>query len=160
MPRPRTGAAVGLAVLAALASVPLPRDPAAASCAAPGLTFRDGREQPRVTPGETVTLISDGYVDGCNDGGETGPPFGCGTPAWEQPTQDVELRFRQPGRMETLATADAENVGDELGHISWTVTIPADAAAGHGVLVPDGGERLRIRVAPEQPADEPSATAG
>ena len=38
--------------------------------------------------------------------------------------EEVALKLPQGGEELLLATADARNNGDDLGRISWTVTIP------------------------------------
>jgi hypothetical protein len=92
-------------------------------------------------------LTGTGFVKGCDDGGDS--DFGCAAPKYEQPRDDIELRLRQRGEERLLATADAQNEGDDLGRVSWSATIPADAIAGRATLVPDGGEPLTIRIVPE-----------
>lgn len=61
---------LALATLCALVAVPLPGGPAAADCGPSVLSFADGRVEPRLVPGETVSVTAAGYVDDCDDGGD------------------------------------------------------------------------------------------
>jgi hypothetical protein len=56
--------AVGLAALVGLVTVPLPEHFASAACAPSDIEFKDGRTQPLLVPGETVTLTDTGFVLG------------------------------------------------------------------------------------------------
>jgi hypothetical protein len=142
-----TRAAIALVAFGALVAIPLPGDYASADCAAPAIRFEDGRSHIRVAPGDSVTLTGTGFVKGCDDGGDS--DFGCAAPQYEQPRDDIELELRQGGEERLLATADAENECDDLGRVSWSATIPADAIAGRATLVPDGGEPLTVQIVPE-----------
>ena len=139
--------AVAVLALGLLVLVPLPGDGAAADCATPLLRFADGRTDARVAPGETVTVTGAGYVEGCDDGGD--PDFACAPPLHEQPSEGVELWLRQSGEQRLLGTADARNVGDDLGRVSWSFVVPADAAEGRATLLPHGGAPLAIHVVAE-----------
>ena len=69
--RPRIRrSALALLVLGAVVVVPLPGDVASADCATSDLQFEDGRTQPEVVRGETLTLFANGFVKGCDDGGD------------------------------------------------------------------------------------------
>lgn len=140
-------ARAAVTLVAVVVLVPLPVGSASADCATGILQFDDGRTQLSVVPGEVVTLTSAGYVKGCDDGGD--PDVGCSAPLHEQPREDIELRLRQGGEERPLATVDAQNEGDDVGLVSWTVTIPVDAIAGRATFVPDGGQPLTVRVVPE-----------
>ncbi|MSW71418.1 MAG: hypothetical protein F2829_15335 [Actinobacteria bacterium] len=140
-------ARAAVTLVAVVVLVPLPVDSASADCATGVLQFDDGRTQLSVVPGEVVTLTSAGYVKGCDDGGDR--DVGCSAPLHERPREDIELRLRQGGEERPLATVDAQNEGDDVGLVSWTVTIPVDAIAGRATFVPDGGQPLTVRVVPE-----------
>lgn len=141
---------VALGALVALASVPMPQHAAVAACVT-GLQFDGEPDRRVVAPGETVTLSGAGYVEGCDDGGD--PHMGCGAPLHERPRQDVELSLSQGSDEVVLAVADAEKVGDDFGHVSWIVTIPADVSLGRAVLSADGAE-LDIRIRSGQATSE------
>lgn len=135
--------ALAAVLLGGFVVLPLPGDAASADCIAGVPRFEDGREPPLVTRGETFTIVGDGYVQGCDDGGDS---LGCGTPMHERPAEDVVLELHQRGETWRLATANAENDGDAVGHVSWTVTVPADAIPGRATLRADGGSALEVRI--------------
>jgi hypothetical protein len=130
---------VGLSVaLAAVVVAPYPSTPAVGDCSAPQLSV-GGDLGSRKTPvvlhqGAEVSVDGRYFVDGCDDTGG-GDVFGCShdEPEPEPPLQDAELELLDSTRSEhglVLGVADADDRGD----ISWTVTVPADAPLGRGVL--------------------------
>ncbi len=133
---------LALGALLALVFVPMPQDAAVAACVA-GLQLEQELDVGMVAQGETITVVGEGYVQGCDDGGD--PGVGCGAPLYERPKEDVELRLAQDANEVLLGVADAEQVDGDFGHVRWTVTIPADAAIGRAVLKADGAA-LRIKI--------------
>jgi len=118
--------AAWLVAFGALTLVPLPGHVAVAGCE-PGFGFAGQPNRHRVALGETVTLTGGGFTVGCDDNGD--PEFACATPDSEKANKDVALVLRRGDTETTLATVDARHEGDDYGSISWTVTIPVDAAA-------------------------------
>ena len=130
---------VGLSVgVAMLVLAPLPSSPAAGSCAAPQLSVGGdfgGRDSPvTLHRGEELTVDGRYFVDGCDDTGG-GDAFGCSEdePEPAVPLEDAQLELLDSARSTSglaLGVADA----DDHGRIAWTVTVPADAPLGRGVL--------------------------
>lgn len=133
-----------LTVLLGLALAPFPQPPAAASCAAPSL---DAPRQLVLQRGATTTVGGRAFVDGCQDSMGCTVGFGCDHCEYDEPTprplQDVTLRLRQRDRTWRLGTADAETAA---GRVSWTFDLPARVRPGPAMLLPEGGEPLRVRV--------------
>jgi hypothetical protein len=129
--------------LLGLALVPLPRTPAAASCAAPSL---EAAERSVLGRGTTTTIEGRGFVDGCQDNMSCSAVPGCSHCEYNDPApkplQDVALRLRQGNRRWLLGTADA----DHLGRVTWTFDLPAGLDRGPAILLPDIGEQLRVRI--------------
>jgi len=95
-----------------------------------------------------VTVDGRRFIDGCDDTGG-GDAFGCSTeePEPEIPVEDARLELLESAASEdglVLGEADA----DDAGRVSWTVTIPADAPLGRGVLVAAFSEGLHVVVRP------------
>jgi hypothetical protein len=144
-----------LTVLLGLAVVPYPAAPAAASCAAPWLSFdgeRPGRERVEVARGEELTVLGRGFVSGCDDQGEVSA-FSCSgndVGQAEEPMVDIELYVAQQRPTYTqvsLGMADAGTAEDNrLGWVTWTFTVPETMRLGGAQIWTEGSESLRVRV--------------
>lgn len=156
---------LALASLLVLAAAPYPQPPAQASCAAPRLQLEgaagteradraEGGSRPTLRRGEQVTVSGRGFVAGCDDepdaptldcsGGDEG---GAGVP--ESDIALVLLRGRATMRQTVVAEADARGAEDgELGHVTWTFTVPARHPLGRAVLKTEGSEPLPVRLVP------------
>ena len=117
--------------------------PAAADCAAPQLDLEPGARLPRA--GE-VTVAGRFFKDGCNDVGSCHGVLGCQRcdygPAAE-PLAGLTLQLQQRGRTWDVATADATG---ELGEVTWTFDVPAEARRGPARLTVDGAYAGPARV--------------
>ena len=130
-------------LLAALLVMPWPLDTACAGCA--GVLEVEGSTMSLVSPGESFTVVGQGFTEGCDDNGDAG--LSCGVQAYERPLQDIELRLVRGTATTSLGTEDARKEGDNYGLVTWTVEIPADAPPGR-VTLEAGGASLQLRVAP------------
>lgn len=141
-------AAAGALLAAAIA--PWPTWDASAGCVAPYLRVDDARqERPVVNRGASVTVEGRAFVEGCNDtGGSSGFP-GCSSQDDEPvlPHEDIGLRITQGDRQWELGREDAGTADDnQLGHVSWTITIPDDLRPGRARLEADASDSLPILV--------------
>lgn len=142
---------LALAVVTALVSGPWPGDSASASCVAPTLSIdgNDGFEGRPTLPTELdLTVDGTGFANGCNDTG-TSSGFGCSANhgALATPMKDITLRLRQGGREWDLGVVDAGSAeNNQLGQVTWTVTVPDDVKPGKARLVTDHSMPLKIKV--------------
>lgn len=136
-----------VAMLLALAVAPFPGSPAAASCVGP---YLDGVDGDVVEARATMTVEGRAFVDGCRDTMSCTGFLGCSSCEWNDPPPtpmtDVELRLEQGGRSWSLGTADARSADDEVGWVTWQVTLPDDVRRGRARLVTDAGATATIRV--------------
>ncbi|KAA1428771.1 hypothetical protein [Nocardioides antri] len=89
------------------------------------------------------------FVDGCDDTDGSSSTLGCSTPddEVETPHEDIGLRVTQGARRWELGREDAGTAdNNQLGHVSWTVTIPDDLNPGRATLEADNSDPLRIVV--------------
>lgn len=137
------------AVLVAAAVAPWPAWNASAGCAAPSLEVVGTDDlRPTLTRGATVTVSGRSFVDGCNDTGGSST-FGCTSEEEEPvlPHEDISLTITQGDRRWELGTEDAGTADDnQLGQVTWTVTIPADLEPGRALLQADPSEPLPVFV--------------
>jgi hypothetical protein len=133
--------------LLGLAVLPYPAVPASASCAAP---YLEVAERMVLERGETATIEGRAFTGGgCQDSMSCTSSFGCDSCTYDDPPpvpmEDVALRLMQAGRTWDLAVADAGNADDnELGWVTWTFEVPAEADRGPARLLPDDAQPVRI----------------
>ncbi|HXH80427.1 hypothetical protein [Nocardioides sp.] len=131
-----------LALLTAATFLPFGHEPAAASCASPYLTNVDDLV---TRPGATVEIKGAGFANGCQDLGSCTTTLGCSEcdyGAEPTPRSGITLTLRQQGRSWPLGTAEA----GENATVTWTVDIPSEVKAGWATLVPEHGQRAKVRV--------------
>jgi hypothetical protein len=135
--------------LLGLAVLPYPAGPASASCAAP---YLEVSEQTTLERGEAATIEGRAFTGGgCQDSMSCTSSFGCDSCTYDDPPavpmEDVALRLVQDGRTWDLAVADAGSADDnELGWVTWTFEVPAEADRGPARLLPDNAQSVRIRL--------------
>jgi len=133
-----------LLLLAALFFLPAPSS--TASCVGPSLTVPDQSSPANVTLGFGFAVNGQYFHNGCADA-VTSDSFGCHHASdTETPMTGIVLRLRQAGHTWDLGTADAGS-GLRLGHVHWSVRVPADAKVGRAVLVADTA-RLPVFIRP------------
>lgn len=141
--------AAAAAVLAATIA-PLPTWTASAGCVAPYLRVDDaGEGRPIVFRGASVTVEGRAFVEGCDDTDGSSGFLGCSSHDEEPvlPHEDVLLRITQGDRRWDLGRADAGSADDnQLGQISWTITVPGDLKPGRALLEADASDSLPILV--------------
>lgn len=138
------------ATMLTAAITPWPTWTASAGCVAPYLRIDDAREElPIVTRGATVTVEGRAFVEGCNDTGGSSGFLGCSAQEDEPvlPHEDILLRITQGDRQWELGREDAGSADeDQLGHVSWTITIPDGLKRGRARLVADASDSMPILV--------------
>ncbi len=137
-----------IAAMLALAVVPFPQTPAAASCAAPHLKITEEHVLKR---GATVTVEGRSFADGCQDSMSCSAGLGCDSCQYNDPPrtpmEDVGLRLVQRDRTWNLGVADAGTAeNNRLGWVRWTFRLPTGAMPGPAKLLPEHAEPVRIRI--------------
>jgi hypothetical protein len=133
--------------LGALAFVPYPSTPAAASCAGPLLELP---ADPVLQRGTALTVEGAGFVEGCRDTMSCSGAPGCESCEYdeppERPLEDVDLMLVQRGRSWVLATADAGTAEDgRLGRVRWAFELPPQVRPGRAALV-TGTDPVAVRI--------------
>jgi hypothetical protein len=133
-----------------LATAVLPVAGAEASCAAPYLQVGEFEQRPVLEAGSSVTVEGRAFVDGCNDSGGVAVVGCIAIPEEETDTEaamsDVTLSLRQGPRRYDLGTEDAGLAEDnELGQITWEITLPGNLRRGPAMLMA-GTARLQIDI--------------
>lgn len=138
--------AILLAALTAATFLPWGQQPAVASCAGPYLIDLDHLVLHR---GASVDINGAAFADGCQDTGSCTTTLGCTSCDYgpePTPMSDITLSLRQHGRTWPLGTADARVTDDDFGAVTWGVEIPTDVRIGWATLVPEYGQRTKIRI--------------
>jgi len=107
-------AAVCLSTAACTTSGPPGAGGSGASCAGPYVETEPRQAQ----PGHSLTVRGDGYVDACNDTGESRPAQALG---------DLPVTFEQAGERTEVGRLDASGSG---GTVITTIIVPVDARPG------------------------------
>lgn len=102
-----------------------------------------------LTRDSSVTIEGRAFVDGCDDQPDQ-PAWGCSASREEEeeevPSTDVALIVRQGTRHWDLGSEGAGLAADnELGQITWEVTLPHQLRRGPAVFIADSA-RLEVTV--------------
>lgn len=130
-----------------VATAPWASGTASASCAAPYLRIGEDDPHPVVQREAPITVQGRAFVLGCNDTGSSTGGCSAGQDPAEMPMKNVVLSIHQGSREWRLGSADAGTAeNNQLGHVTWTVTMPTGLEAGRATLTADGSGPLMVDV--------------
>jgi hypothetical protein len=127
------------AALLTLLALPVPANPATASCVGPYMFVGKVQKSTVIDPAATLSVSGRAFARGCDDTGSSSI-FGCRSSQGERltPMQDVVLLLRQGDQRWRLGVADAKSAEqNQLGRITWHVQVPAEVRTGRATLVAD-----------------------
>jgi len=127
------------AALLTLLALPVPANPATASCVGPYLFVGKVQHDTVIDPAAALSVSGRAFARGCDDTGASSI-FGCQSSQGERTTamRDVVLLLKQGDQHWRLGVADAGSAEHQrLGHITWHVQVPTGVQAGRATLVAD-----------------------
>ena len=127
------------AAVLTLLALPVPADPATASCVGPYLFVGKVQNDTVIDPAADLSVSGRAFARGCDDTGSSSV-FGCQPSQGERTTamKDVVLLLKQGDQRWRLGIADAGSADqNQLGHITWHVQVPAGVRTGRATFVAD-----------------------